>query len=71
MANTTKFRQGHLHDIDPKKKVTRYNNYDTSPVPMLSNVYLNNEDVDALGKPDEITVVVLPGKVKVKSVTLA
>jgi hypothetical protein len=71
MAATTKFRQGQLHDPDPKKKVTRFNNYDTSPVPLLQNAYINNEDLDALGKPEEITVVVLPGRVKVKSVTLS
>jgi hypothetical protein len=67
---TTNFRQGTLHDPKQKKHVTRFDNYQKDPPPLLSNAYVTNTDLDAIGQPGEITVVVLPGKVKVKSVTL-
>ena len=73
MASTTKFAQDQMHDPTPAKKlpVTKYNNYEEDPRPLLSNAWFANRLLDQIGKPDDITIVVLPGKVKVKSVTLA
>jgi hypothetical protein len=70
--STTKFAQDHMVDPTPARKlpVTKYNNYDDDPKPLLSNAWFANRFLEPIGKPDEITVVVLPGHVKVKSVTL-
>lgn len=54
-----------------KLPVTKYNNYTDDPRPMLSNAWFANRFLEQIGAPDDITIVVLPGHVKVKSVTLS